>query len=246
MRGKIDWQNYRSIVVLTGAGISAGSGLPTFRGPGGLWSDAKILEFGTVDALRERPFEVWRFFAPLREKLKSVQPNPGHLALATLEADLQPEQGFTLITQNVDGLHQRAGSKNVIEYHGGIYRTRCSNRSCFFEPFEDFDAHLEEPQVCPFCGDPLRFDIVLFGELIPMDAQRLAKQAIRKCDLFLAVGTSGTVFPAADFVVTARSHGAHTILINLEEGQSNVTSFNEVYFGPAETLLPELLAGKTD
>lgn len=237
----LDFSKYRSIVALTGAGISVASGLRPFRGPGGLWNEVDVLAYATAEALKQDPFKVWRFFASLRQQLKYAEPNAAHYALAKLESHMENHQNFTLITQNVDGLHQRAMSKNVIEMHGNLKRIRCQYKKCRLKPYEDDHFSLESLPTCNLCGSPLRFDIVLFGEHIQMDIQREIKKSLRSCNLFMAIGTSREVYPAAGFVRVARSYGAKTIAINVEPIESATSDFHEVYLGKAEEVLPEFL-----
>lgn len=230
---------YFHIVVLTGAGVSVASGLRTYRGAGGLWTEHPEAErMAQIETFVEDPLEGWRFFAPLRAMAWRAEPNPAHRALATLGA----RGGVTVITQNVDGLHLRAGSPAVVEYHGSILRTRCANPACSSKPFEDRDGHTEELPHCGRCGEFLRPDVVLFGEAIPADADMAARRALRECDLFLAVGTSGAVYPAAGFVRAARHAGARTVLVNLEPLEEPDDSFQEEYLGRAEEILPVLLS----
>jgi NAD-dependent deacetylase len=239
-RAPIDVSRYKNIVVLTGAGVSAGSGLRTYRGPGGVWEEHNVEEYGNVKALTEQPERTWQLFGAMRAPLKAAQPNAAHFALARLEAQLRPDQTFLLVTQNVDSLHQRAGSKNVVELHGNIARTRCVNEECTLEPFVDEDAHLDALPRCPRCANVLRPDVVLFGEPIPAFASWKSKRALRDCDLFLAIGTSGLVTPAADFVRNAEYAGARTILVNLESHRPANPAFREEYLGKAEEIVPAL------
>ncbi|MBI4952302.1 MAG: NAD-dependent deacylase [Myxococcales bacterium] len=241
MTSPLGIQRYRHIVVLTGAGISVASGLRPYRGPGGLWLEAGVAALATPQALAERPADVWRLFGPLRALAKGAQPNAGHAALAAAEARLTDAE-FTIITQNIDGLHQRAGSRNVIELHGSAFRTRCSDAACELKPFDDHDAHAESVPPCPRCSSVLRPDVVLFDEALPGGAEWHAKRALRDCDLFLAVGTSGTVSPASNFVRAAEFALARTVLVNLEPMKPRHPAFDEEYLGRAEELLPVLLA----
>jgi NAD-dependent deacetylase len=237
----LDLTYYRKIVVLTGAGISAGSGLRTYRGPGGVWEEHNVEELGQARALRERPLDVWRLYGSLRAPVRQAEPNAAHLALARWEASLPPDSEFLLVTQNVDSLHRRAGSKNLVELHGNITYTRCSNDDCGLEPFPDEEAHDQAVPKCPRCGGTLRPDIVLFGEMIPPEAGWRAQDALGDCDLFLAIGTSGVVTPAAHFVHSARYAGARTILVNLEASSPPNPAFQEEYLGRGEEVLPRLL-----
>ncbi|APR78729.1 NAD-dependent protein deacetylase of SIR2 family protein [Minicystis rosea] len=227
-------------MVLTGAGVSVASGLRPYRGPGGLWEEAGVAQLATPEALAERPGEVWRLFGSVRVAARAAHPNAAHEALAAVERRLG-EAAFTLVTQNIDGLHQRAGSRNVIELHGSVFRTRCNTASCDLAPFEDDDPHAESVPACPRCGGVLRPDVVLFDEPIPGGVEWQAKRALRDCDLFVAVGTSGTVSPASNFVRAAEFARARTVLVNLEPMKPRHPAYDEEYLGPAEALLPVLL-----
>jgi NAD-dependent deacetylase len=241
LNARIDFAQYRNIVVLTGAGISAGSGLRTYRGPNGVWEEHKVEEYGHARTLEQHPERTWQLFGAMRAPLRDAQPNAAHLALARAEAALRVDQQFVIVTQNVDRLHKRAGSRRVVELHGSIDITRCSNNACDFEPFGDPAAHEDQVPRCPRCSSALRPDIVLFGEPIPPLASWQAKRALRDCDLFIAIGTSGLVTPAADFVRSADYAGARTVLVNLEPQLRENPAFRETYFGRAEELLPVLL-----
>jgi NAD-dependent deacetylase len=238
---KIDIRQYKNIVILTGAGVSAASGIRTYRGKDGVWNEYDVQEYGHVDRLRDKPERVWQLFGPLRTQLKTAQPNPAHISLAKLEQSLDARQSFTLITQNVDGLHQLAGCKNIIELHGTIRKTRCTQAECPSPAFEDNDPHDKDVPCCPTCGSVLRPDIVLFGEQIPVQQSWQTKRALRDCDLFISVGTSGTVSPAANFVRSAEYAGARTIYVNLEKMEPRNPAYQEEYLGKAEELLPTLL-----
>lgn len=237
----IDFSRYQNIVILTGAGISVASGLRPFRGPDGLWEEHQVAEFGHIETLQRQPLRTWQLFGAMRAPVAAAQPNPAHLALAQLEARLRPGQQFLLITQNVDGLHQKAGSKQVTELHGNIGHTCCTSPDCKLAPYADLAAHVNKVPHCPLCGSVLRPNIVLFGEALPALASWQAKRALRDCDLFIAIGTSGTVSPAANFVRSAEYVGARTIYINLEAMTPDNPAFKETYLGKAEELLPALL-----
>lgn len=236
----IDQKRYDSIIVLTGAGISVASGLRPYRGPGGIWEEAGIAHLATAEAIEKDPHAVWKLFGPLREKLQKCEPNEAHRALARME-QARNSGDFLLVTQNIDGLHQRAGSKNVLELHGRVYVTRCSNRGCYLTPYEDDETHLDELPLCPKCGSYLRPDIVLFGEPIATAASHRVKVALRSVTLFLAVGTSGSVAPASRYVNSADYMGARTVLVNLQKMTPPNRAFHEEYLGRAEELLPKLL-----
>lgn len=240
-RMALDLSRYRRIVFLTGAGISAASGLRTYRGPGGIWDDAEVAECAHVHTLQRQPRRTWALFGGMREPVAAAAPNAAHLALARFEATLGPEHDFLLITQNIDGLHQRAGSRRVVELHGNVSTTRCSHDGCTLVPYPDTTTHAGTVPHCPHCGSALRPDIVLFGEMLPMQALRQVQQALQDCDLFVAVGTSGTVTPAAEFVRGARYAGAHTVYLNLEPMHPRHPAFAEELIGPAEELLPRWL-----
>jgi NAD-dependent deacetylase len=240
LRSRLLGGSWRQIVVLTGAGISVASGLPTYRGPGGLWTRPGNEEPPSAATFAREPSRLWALFSPLRSQLSAARPNAAHLALADWEARRPEGQSFTLLTQNVDGLHARAGSRNVVEIHGSLFRTRCGNPDCTLSAFEDLTEHERAP-TCERCGQPLRPDVTLFDEPLPVDAEWAAKKALRECDLFLAVGTSGTVAPASSFVRGAKYAGAWTLLVNLTPMQPRHPDFDVEVLGRAEHLLPVLL-----
>lgn len=226
------------IVILTGAGVSVGSGLPTYRGPGGLWETAEIAQIVEARFLPGSLPDLWRLYSERRRVALAAPPNPAHLAIASLQ-NARPG-AVTLLTQNVDGLHLRAGSPQVTELHGSAFRTRCTNPACDLPPFDDTQSYDAVP-ICPRCGFPLRPDVVLFGEPLPEAALRQSQTALDKCDLFYAVGTSGLVWPAAAFVQIASQAGAYTVLVNLEAG-SGAEEFDKVILGRAEEVLLGLLS----
>ncbi len=238
---QLDARQYRNIVVLTGAGISVASGLPTYRGLGGVWDTHDVEEYGHARTLRSQPARTWRFFGAMRGPVARAQPNAAHRALAQFEDRLGPGQSYLLITQNVDGLHQKAGSRRVVELHGCLRQTRCSNEDCSLPPFDDPEEHADAVPHCSVCGSVLRPDVVLFGEPLPAFASWQAKRALRDCDLFIAVGTSGVVSPAADYVRSARYAGARTLYVNLEPLSPPNPAFQESVLGRAEDVLPRLL-----
>jgi NAD-dependent deacetylase len=202
----------RNVVALTGSGVSAESGVPTFReAQTGLWERYDPQELATPEAFDRDPQLVWEWYGWRRKLVSEAGPNPGHLALAELE---RRTPNFTLITQNVDGLHERAGSREVIELHGNILRSKCSREDVIAEP----DAHDEVmPPRCPRCGANLRPDVVWFGEMLPPGALDAASQATRGCDLFLSIGTSSLVYPAASLPYEALETGATLVEINPDE-----------------------------
>jgi NAD-dependent deacetylase len=221
-------------VVLTGSGISAESGVPTFReAQTGFWERFDPQELATPEAFQREPGLVWDWYAWRRKLVAQAAPNPGHLALAEMQ-DL--DQNFTLVTQNVDGLHQMAGSRDVIELHGNIGRTRCSVEGDDIAEYEESGS----PPVCPSCGAPLRPDVVWFGEMLPPGALDAASEAARGADLFLSVGTSSLVYPAAALPYEALESGA--TLVEINPGETPLTPHAEyVLRGPAGDVLPRLI-----
>lgn len=199
----------RHIVALTGAGISAESGVPTFReAQTGLWAKYDPQELATPQAFQRNPRLVWEWYAWRRELVNQADPNPGHKALIALE-NLVPE--FTLVTQNVDGLHQRAGSRDVICLHGNITETKCF---AYGHPVANWPESEELPPRCPECDSLLRPNVVWFGENLPADALETAVHAAQSCDVFLSIGTSALVHPAASLPLLAVENGAYLIEIN--------------------------------
>jgi NAD-dependent deacetylase len=202
----------QNVVVLTGSGVSAESGVPTFReAQTGLWERYDPQQLATQEAFDRDPRLVWEWYEWRRKLVSEAEPNPGHLALAELE---RRTPNFTLITQNVDGLHERAGSREVIELHGNILRSKCSREGVITEP-EEHDANI--PPCCPRCGANLRPDVVWFGEMLPPGMLDAASEAARGCDLFLSVGTSSLVYPAAALPYEALESGATLVEINPSE-----------------------------
>jgi NAD-dependent deacetylase len=194
------------IVALTGAGISAESGLATFRdAQTGLWSKFKPEELATVEAFRRNPKLIWDWYAWRRQQALAAQPNAAHQALVEME-NRAPE--FLLVTQNVDGLHTRAGSRNLVELHGNLHRFLCFENNC---SSDNFDV---ESGRCRSCGGNLRPDVVWFGEMLPTAALQTAITAAEKCDAFFSIGTSSAVYPAADLWRRAKEHGALVVEIN--------------------------------
>lgn len=225
----------RHVVVLTGAGISAESGVPTFRDVmTGLWAQYNPQDLATPQAFMLNPKLVWEWYAWRLELVSKVQPNAGHLALAELERRVPR---FTLITQNVDGLHQRAGSQRVIEIHGNITRVKCFDEGTVIEQWEETG---EIPPRCPNCGGLLRPDVVWFGEALPEDAFNDAALAALACDVFLSIGTSGVVEPAASLPRVGLRRGARVALINPEETPL-LSEKVDFLRGPAGSILPALL-----
>ena len=225
----------KRIAVLTGAGISAESGVPTFRGEGGLWKQFRAVDLATPEAFARDPELVWEFYNWRRELVAPLGPNPGHTALAEMERTLSAH--FTLITQNIDGLHQKAGSKNIIELHGNLWRLRCTRCR---KVHEDATTPLPPLPACNSCGSLLRPHVVWFGESLEPQVLHSAYEAIENCDLMMVIGTSGTVQPAASMGVEAKRNGAAVAEINLE-----ATPYSDVYsisiLGKSGEILPQLL-----
>ncbi len=221
------------MVVLTGAGVSAESGLKTFRGAGGWWQNFRAEELATPEAFARDPELVHQFYNIRRRKLLApgVKPNPAHLALAELQRRLLGD--FCLITQNIDDLHERAGSQNILHMHGELLKRRCSNcgQVCRVE------VDIAVRDVCSGCSRPggLRPHVVWFGE-IPFFLDAIAAK-LSTCDLFISVGTSGSVYPAAGFVQLANSAGAHTVELNLESSEVG-SEFKEQFYGSASEIVP--------
>jgi len=206
-----EWiEQSKRTVVLTGAGISAESGVPTFRGSGGLWRNFRAEELATPEAFSLDPKLVWEWYDWRRGKVAQTRPNPGHLALAELE---QNKPDFTLITQNVDGLHDLAGSTAPLKLHGDIWELRCT--SCSYRGVNREVPLSQIPPLCE-CGALLRPAIVWFGESLPADALDKAWSDSEQADLFLVVGTSALVHPAATLPLVAKRSGARVVEINLE------------------------------
>ena len=225
------------VFVLTGAGISSESGLPTFRASDGLWAGHRIEDVCTPEALHRNPALVWEFYSARRAAAQQAKLNPAHFALAELEARLGDR--FFLCTQNVDDLHERAGSARLVHMHGELAKSRCE-QDCGRPPIEDHAVYLTLADVarCP-CGAHLRPHIVFFGE-IPLNMDRI-QQEIDRATLMLVVGTSGSVYPAANFVHWARVTGARTVYVG-PEPPLNAPAFTHVVEGRAGEVLPGLFA----
>ena len=229
----------RNIVVLTGAGISAESGIDTFRGGGGLWEQHRVEDVATPEAFARDPDLVLRFYDMRRAAIQTKEPNAAHFALANLDAEW--DGGLLIVTQNVDDLHEKAGARRVLHMHGehlNAWCTTCDVRSRWSAPL------IDRPR-CPACGEPaLRPDVVWFGEM-PYRMDEIYA-ALREADLFVSIGTSGAVYPAAGFVRDARELGAATLELNLERSQGSAW-FDETRMGPASELVPtwvgEMLRG---
>ncbi len=221
------------IVILTGAGISAESGVPTFRGEGGWWRNYPAMELATPEAFARDPRLVWEFYNYRRELISKLSPNPAHISLAGLES--RKEQ-VTILTQNIDGFHQAAGSRNILELHGNIWRVRCLR--CGVRQ-ENRTIPIPAPPSCNICGGMLRPDVVWFGENLEEAVLRTAWELLESCDLLLVIGTSGVVQPAASMVMHAKHHGAFTVEINLEPTPHSQTVDIQL-LGKAGEILPLL------
>jgi len=207
-----EWvRNCRSLCVLSGAGVSAESGVPTFRGPQGLWKRKDPTSLATPEAFAEDPKEVWEWYQWRRRKIRQCAPNAGHVALAAVEPT-KPD--FLLVTQNVDGLHRAAGSRRLVEIHGSIWTVRCTGCGAGREEREDF---LELPPRCGSCGGLLRPGVVWFGEMLPREASDAATDMLTRCEVLIVAGTSAVVAPASGYAAMAKRRGARVIEVNPDE-----------------------------
>lgn len=225
------------LFVLTGAGISAESGLPTFRGAGGIWRGYRAQDVATPEAFRANPEMVWQFYSERRKRHATVTANTAHFALADLERRLG--ERFFLCTQNVDSLHEQAGSKRLLHMHGRLMQSRCSREGCRTKPFDDERHYLSRAEIptCASCGALLRPHVCWFGE-VPYSMDHIFAE-LRACTVLLTVGTSGVVEPAASFVRIAKGHRARTIYIGPED-PANRDFFDHVVLGKAGAVLPGL------
>ncbi|MBX7536281.1 NAD-dependent deacylase [Qipengyuania sp. GH1] len=224
----------RNIVILTGAGISAESGIDTFRDGGGLWEKHRVEDVATPEGFARDPALVQRFYDARREAVQKVEPNAAHRALAKLDAEWEGD--LLIVTQNVDDLHERAGAKRVLHMHGELLSALCA--SC--EQRHKWSEPLVGNPACPGCGaEALRPDVVWFGEM-PYEMDRIYDR-LRRADLFVSIGTSGAVYPAAGFVRDAREFGAHTLELNLQRSEGSYW-FDETRKGRASDLVPEWVA----
>ncbi len=224
----------REVTALTGAGVSAESGVPTFRGAGGLWEKHRAVDLATPEAFARNPELVWRFYNWRRQLVAGVECNPAHRTLAELEKRIPC---FTLITQNVDGLHRRAGSRNVLEIHGNLWKVRCTRCGRVTERRE---PDLGQHPVCTECGGLLRPHVVWFGEALDGDLLQRAVEASRKAQVMLVIGTSAVVQPAASLALEAKAGGALVAEINLEKTPQS-PFMDLVLTGKAGDILPRLL-----
>ena len=237
-------RDVKKIVVFTGAGISASAGLRTYRGPDGLWNDASIVKAADALTLKTDPRFSWDHWGGMRAQIARALPTIAHLALAEAEANLPEGYSLNIVTQNVDGLHARAGSKNVIEFHGNVMKTRCTNPKCKLVPFDDQGSHQDALPVCTECGHNLRPDVVLFGENVNADNVATVRKLMKECGTLLVVGTTLEVQPAKGLVdIKKRFYsGVKTIWVNITPAGHYHWSFKEVHTKGADLALPELLA----
>ena len=227
---------YQNIVILTGAGISAESGLSTFRSENGLWNNHRVEDVATTEAFARNPEYVHAFYNELKEELIKAKPNQAHLAITALQNEY-PAKNISVVTQNVDTLHEKAGNKNIFHIHGQINQAVCLNCGHILETWGDVDTQT----ICEHCGavGMMKPNIVFFGEnLLCMDK---VDNLLEMCDLFISVGTSGVVYPAAGFVRIAKMYGAKTIEFNAETTSNNFM-FDEHIIGKAGTTLPKYVA----
>ncbi len=228
----------RDLMVLTGAGISHESGIPTFRGKDGLWNKYDPTELANIGSLHRDPLTVWKWYNWRRTLISNAKPNPGHYAIAELEEIKSP--GFLLVTQNVDGLHRRAGSRELVEVHGYIFRDNCMECGMSRERLEEYPES-ELPPRCGGCGGLLKPGVVMFGEMLPGDALGATIRFTEKADLILVVGTSAVVHPIASIPFEVRSNGGRIVEVNPDS--TPVTPVADVSIrGPAGEVLPEIVS----
>jgi NAD-dependent deacetylase len=222
------------VVVFTGAGVSAESGVPTFRGTGGMWGDFKVEDFATPQAFLANPRRVWQWYNWRREELVKTEPNAGHFAISQFEAFFVD---FTLVTQNIDGLHNRAGNRRPLKLHGDIWETRCVH--CSSSTADTAVRPEPLPPVCS-CGGKLRPSVVWFGEFLPEVIFAQAVEASQHCQLFFTVGTSAEVYPAASLPSMAKEQGAYVVEVNVERSAA-ARYADEVLLGKSGEVLPEVV-----
>lgn len=226
------------MTVLTGAGISAESGVPTFRGPDGLWEGRRVEEVATPEGFAADPPGVWAWYNERRVGLQNLKPNAGHVALASLARAMSARGGWLcLATQNIDGLHQAAGSEGVLELHGSLTWMKCT--ACDYRQYIGLEPVKPVP-ACPSCGRQMRPDIVWFGETLPQEVWLKAYEAASGCDVFLTVGTSAVVYPAASLIHYARQGGAAAIEVNLDPTPASGL-VDVALHGKAGEILPQLV-----
>ncbi len=229
--------------VLGGAGVSAECGIPTFRGADGLWADETILKIATPHGFIENPQRSWEFYNKRRGNMAVCDPNPAHYALAALE-----NAGFdvSIITQNIDGLHALAGSENILEVHGTVWKIKCTDPHCLLPPFENRDVPMQETiPTCEICSSPLRPDVVFFGEMLDPMVVDAADRRSKESDIMLVIGTSGLIYPAAGFAQIAKMAGAYVIEMNLDTTPLTPIC-DETILGPCGETLPKLISDLTN
>ncbi|MEV6034733.1 Sir2 family NAD-dependent protein deacetylase [Nonomuraea sp. NPDC052116] len=226
------------LAVLTGAGISAPSGLPVYRGGNGMWDrNPDIAKLTTASRWHGKAQQAWEHWNELRHAASIAQPNPAHEALVAAEAHFDVH----IATQNIDGLHTRAGSANVTELHGNAFATRCSRKACHARNGAWFDDDIHETvPTCPHCGRIARLDVVLFGEQLPAKKMRASIEASRRADVWIAIGTSGTVFPAAGLIEFCRP-GTVRVLVNAQPWSDSASTFEKEVLGDAAAVLGDVL-----
>jgi NAD-dependent deacetylase len=223
----------KSIIFFTGAGISAESGIPTFRGKEGIWNKLKPEELASFDAFLRNPKLVWEWYNHRKKIIHQSQPNPGHIAIAEMQ-NIFPD--VTVVTQNIDNLHRRAGSKTIYELHGNIERNFCIKCKTFYNEELDFSKGVPKCK----CGGLIRPDVVWFGEYLPEDQFNASEKASRHCDVFFIVGTSAVVYPAANLIFVAKQNGAYLAEVNIED--TEVSGLADIsFFGASGKILPEIL-----
>lgn len=226
----------KNVVILTGAGISAESGISTFRDKDGLWSQFNPKELASIDGFMENSERVWQWYQYRRQVLSSAEPNEGHYAIARMQNLFDR---FTLITQNVDRLHQRAGSKDVIELHGNILENRCF--SCNTAYTKEIDINDKQMPRCESCGGKIRPCVVWFGEALPQDAINRAEIESMQADLYFSIGTSSEVFPAANLPVIAKDYGAYLVEIN--PNRTSITQYADIHIPDKAAIVLPLIHG---
>jgi len=228
-------QRAESVTVFTGAGISAESGVPTFRGTDGIWKKFRPEELANFDAFIRNPELVWEWYKHRKQIVASIQPNAGHTALAEMERRF-PQ--FAIITQNIDNLHRRAGSKNIYELHGNVERNYCIGCGKNFTDAEIMS--MDKVPRCTSCGDLVRPDVVWFGEQLPVEQWEKSVSAAERAEVFFSIGTSAVVYPAASLPLTAKKAGAYIIEINIERTELSPWA-DEVLLGRSGDILPNIL-----
>lgn len=240
----INFFDYDRITILTGAGISAPSGIKTFRGdPDSVWNTPGKEMQGTIAWALSAKEAYWRGWGSFRKTCAEAQPNAAHVALADLQ---RRHKDVTLITQNVDGLHQRAGSTDVIELHGSAFKNRCRERRCRQPDWDDTEIRTRPP-ACPSCGVAALPGMTFFGEYLNRDTLKQATLAAEWCDLYVVIGSSGTVPPASTLAFSAKDYGARTVLINRDPWETSMSHFDDVLLGySADVVLPALVQGNLE